>query len=114
MSSPKCYKLWEWQVTRLRELSAPASLVMKSAIQRWRNGEIDKTVIQKEHSEHNCSDVLLPITIRHRYAGIDSKTMRMILAAHFDKPLDFQNKIYSLDKEINSLIDACKENQIGV
>lgn len=100
MSSPKCYKLWEWQVTRLRELSAPASLVMKSAIQRWRNGEIDKTVIQKEHLEQNCSDVLLPITIRHRYAGIDSKTMRMILAAHLDHPVDFTGEIISIGDEI--------------
>lgn len=98
--SPKSYRLWRWQIEKLKSFRAPASLVLRSAITRWRNGEIDKNVIQKAHLEQNCSDVLQIFTIRHRYAGIDSKTMRMILAAHLDHPVDFTGEIISIGDEI--------------
>lgn len=101
----KSYRLYAWQIKRLKD--GGGSAVLDAAVKRWRSGETGETdVIQNAVTVKNEQNVLQVFSVRRDY-GYTSAEMRAILTAHLiGKPLDYSKEIGDLDREIAAMMGA--------
>ena len=98
-------RLRQDQIDRLRQSKAPASSVLRTAVDRFRRGDI---VIQNKGSTEPDTPVL-PLRVyafRTKPKGYSDAELRDILDAHLNNPMDFSDEIARLDKEIEFMITS--------
>ena len=77
------YRFTPTQIEWLKSKQCPATDIIKTAVMRYRAGEL---VIRKPRGRKTSESVLQVVPIRNRFAGIDDELMRQILDAHRTTP----------------------------
>ncbi len=99
-------RLFDHQVWRMRAKSCPMSLVLDSAVRRYRAGEI---VTRSSKKSTNRKNALRLVSWRNRPADLSDADIRAILDAHFAHPVDYSAEIKKLDHEIEAGFKSAQE-----
>ena len=96
------YNLFAWQIERIRSGTAPAALVIDSAVIRYRRGDFPESLIESAFSQEKRGIPKEAISVRKDY-GMDSRKLRAILTCHLRlKRLDFSREIREADAVLES------------
>lgn len=102
------YNLFAWQIERMRSGTAPLSLVVDSAVTRYRRGEFPETLMETAFSGEKRGIRKEPVSIRKNY-GLDSRTLRAVLTCHLRlKRVNFAREIAEQDRAIEEYWNAVK------
>lgn len=88
------------QLERMKRASAPVSVQIYTACERYRRGELE--LPQNAHSRKKCTFVAVHVKKRPDYSDV---MIRGILDAHFLHPVDKRAEIARLDAEIAAMFN---------